>query len=58
MRLFLTERYSAQVGITLGVTALMMASQKGHVRAVRTLLAAGADKEAKSHVGGGLMRAF
>ena len=32
----------------------MMASQKGHLGAVRALLAAGADKEAKSNVGGGI----
>ena len=48
LRLLLT--HSAQAGFT----ALMMASQKGHLGAVRTLLAAGADKEAKSihNVGG------
>ena len=39
-----------------GEMALMMASGHGHVEVVRALLAAGADKEAKDKVGGGVCR--
>ena len=35
-----------------GRTALMHASKAGHLRVVRALLSAGADKEAKCDVGG------
>ena len=36
-----------------GKTAFMWASEYGHLEVVQTLLAAGADKDAKSNVGGG-----
>ena len=36
-----------------GWTILMEASKKGHLEVVQVLLAAGADKEAKSDVSGG-----
>ena len=39
-----------------GEMALMMASGHGHVEVVQALLAAGADKEAQSEVGGGVCR--
>ena len=38
-----------------GFTSLAIASKQGHVEVVRELLAAGADKDAKDDVGGGVM---